>query len=629
MSQAAKPKAYLLYDAGRNDLSLRKFASVLERLADFVAIDAAVTQNWADLEVATGGAADPAAIVFIDAAWAERNAPEFSETWLARNPVLVTGNATIGTALAEWRERVSWLALGKLANADLARVTQLLLAPDRHAGVTALGDRNAEVYFEKILGLGEIGQKLDRVAQKVEKAYPALVPQIFNLRQLGYSVLHEAFALQAPVVDAQLSANPDRLLFSARFAAPAGSAQRWQSAIVRGSSLAWRNAYLGADALVLTELRAKGEVEIKALIGKSAGFDTEGDKSLLVRAIEDFRPEAIAAEAERQARFLPLHVLGNATVSAVMAEAARSVAAEDAPVDGFALQMRGELLEKEKGNLQALVQKKSDLIANLQKDVGRAQRDLVNAQNTHSRELQKLRLGEEKARSDAREAVEKMRRMQARADEGRLSGKAAEADAKRDFEKEWKQAEHSRRIAEERVSELSAKLVKGEETIAGLRKEIRTLSGEMNELRANSQRAEKILGAKEREERRSAEVAVPVAAKAEEVGGDKLKEAQKAAQDAAARAMDLDKEVKRLLIKLESFELNSKAKAQSMVKQLAAAEKAAEDAKRFKTEALRKLAEKEIATKKRLEETNEIERRLKAKIDELSAQIAELKRKAA
>ena len=64
-------------------------------------------------------------------------------------------------------------------------------------------------------------------------------------------------------------------------------------------------------------------------------------------------------------------------------------------------------------------------------------------------------------------------------------------------------------------------------------------------------------------------------------------------------------------------------------KQAEANEKALEEAKRQRREALSKLEESESSIKKKLEETNNIERKLKAKIEELAAALNGAKKPAA
>ena len=628
VSRAHKPSALLIRDAGVADAAWEKLEGVLPRLADFQSRDGTSIAGAAELL----GSLPPEgeATLFLDANWLIRRQLSCTPEWEGRQVVLVSAashrtETSAFPELNDWRQRHSFLPLRRLSNADLPRLLLLALSPNRGPGLAMLGDRGSEIYFEKLHGFAEIGQKTDRVVTLLEKQAPKLSAHSFNLRQLSYSLLHLAYeqAKQAsrvlPVVDFQCSANAERLLLAVRFNALPGTFAQWRSAAALRREPLWRQVGLAVDALALTEIRSTGEVEAKVLICREGDFQGAEDLCLLARSISAFREEA---GDERTTKLLPL---GTLPTEVIVAHPAAPTAVVDAGASPLALKVKVEMLEKETRMLQELVKKKSELVTGLQQDLQRAQLDLVSSQSGNAGELQKARLAEEKARSDLREATAQLERL-------KKANPAASAELSKpgealELEKARKHSEHSLRLAEGRNVELTSKLEHQEALVARLREEARAVSGEINELKARVQAGERRLQAKELEETWRAEKARGDGQDADgtEQPG-KLKELQRQAFEARAAEQKLEMEVKHLTARLEASDKNARLLGQRSQHEIDLARKFSEEAKAQKRDLMKKLEERDAAAKVKVEEWNIAELKLKRMIESLTAELAKAKK---
>ncbi len=257
--------------------------------------------------------------------------------------------------------------------------------------------------------------------------------------------------------------------------------------------------------------------------------------------------------------------------------------------------------------------------------MNRLQKELLQAKNAASKDVHGASAEAEKARSDLRKVTEKLVRLQKKVAEneaaaGRAGGTAA-AGAGRDFEKEWKQTDLARRLAEEKLADLKAKFTHQEELIPNLRKELNALNVEVTELRAANFRLEKTAGARAREDHAKEELAAQKNAVAEDGLNEKLREMQKQSRDSKTREQLLETEVKRLTLKLESVEKNMKINQLTFEKQAAQAERLIEETKKQKNDALKKLEESGAGAKAKGDESG-AERVLKKKAEELSSLLA-------
>lgn len=630
MSKLEKNKAILLCDPHREDLSLRKASGVLERLADFSQIDATQVNSAEDFSRLAGNP-DQAVTVFVDLFWLLNAKIANSADWQPWRLVFLRGDAAITPSKlsADWLSNASCIALRRISNPDLPRVLQLAMGHDRCPGVGVLSDRNSEIYFEKILSLNELGLKVDRFMALLEKSQPTLQAQFFNLRQLSYAILHQgitastAVAKVSPVVDFQITANSDRIVFAAKFSAARGALQQWLDGMHSGRDLLWHNVKLAADLTAFTELKKNGEVEIKALLSKEGDFSADREKSVLVHRIEQFLPDAIAIEAQRASRFRPLDQLAGQEFKGASsaAPAANVVAVEDSG-QKLNFKLKADMLESEKNNLQALVKKKTQLIAGLNRDVSLAQRELVAAQNNSTKEIHRLSTEAEKFKGDNRRLTEKLVKLQKQLELNHEQNREAPAQHLETEQagKDLKQSELNRRLAEGKISELNTKVAHQEEQLARLRKE----NAELKADKSNSK---------------------PVQAASDDIA-TKLREMNKQVQDGKNKEQALEKEVKRLTLKLESAEKNLKAAQSLHEKQANIAERLLDEAKKRKADGPRpEGADIEKVLKKKVEDltinlqkkTTEFEKQSaelkrqiiiqKLKIDEITAQLTELQKK--
>lgn len=627
MSNLEKPQAVIFRDLGHEHPLWASLERVLKGMSNCTIFDTGTIKNADDFQTLLT-TLPPECSLWIDLAWAEMSGISYLESWRSQHIILVKGEGASLAGDSSWRHCSSSLNLSTLPALDLPRVVQVCLAHERFPGIVSLNERGSEVFFDKVQGLQEIGQKIDRLLGVIEQKYPVLLPQFFNLRQLMFAILHQAFESGSSIgsiantVDFQVSASEKRLVFGVRFAAAPGSLEEWLNEMQTGSSHLWHNARISADLLILTELTAVKQIEVKAMVSPSGAFQAAEENSLFSRVIPSFDPERFAKDQLRAAKLLPLSGLGDSKSgksSAPMA-AAPSEASTAGEASQLNFRLKSDILERERNNLHGMVKKKTHLIASLNKDVNRAQKELILVQNNTSKELHKMRMETEKAKNEAKQAEDKLSHFMRKAAEKQAEeggGTTVAGQPKRDFEKEWKQADYAKRVTEEKVAELSHKLTHQEEIIQKTRKELSQFATENNELKAKLFKLEQTAVLRSKDDKGSQ------VSNAEAMLAAKLKESQKLLGESRMKEQELAKDIKRLTIKIDTLEKNAKVNTSSTGKQDSAAEKQVEEIKRQMGELQKKLDAAPEALKKKQEEWNAIERVLKKKIEELTAAAAQ------
>jgi hypothetical protein len=620
--------------------ALVQFEHTLEKTTGFVAIDAASFSSLAELKIAVL-AENPGATLFLELDWLKGSKLSFETSWQEWNVVLVKGAKADDSSLLPWLQVFSCLDLTSLPETELSKAIELAIAPGKLPGIVALCGAGAEIYFEKVTRMKGMGQKLDFFLDQLETKFPELAGQMYNLRQLTYSLVHQALNTSAsvskivPVVDFQIAAEEDRIVFSTRFSAPPKIVTRWAAEMAANENFLLRNASLCADMLVFTELSDLQQVEIKALVASTGDYSGAAGHSVLLATVPNFIPDPALLEAQSKAKFQPLTVLAAgeniappATALSPAEIATIAQEAGDTPVQaGMGTQLNFKLkagmLEAEKTNLQGLVKKKSSLISELTKDVNRAQREVLEAQKGATKEILKMRMETEKAKNEARDAKKKLivfQRRAAEAAEEKSKQKEEDAVPKKDFEKELKQAELGKRNLESQLKEQMEKAGKADEILQKSRKEVGQLTGEINLLK------QKLVQIAQRAATNSA-----IDSAGQKVGEseiDKFKALQKNLAEAKGKEHDLEKAVKALALKLDAAEKNLKVNEATFTKQLEAGEKAMEEAKRQRSEIVSKLEDAKLDAKKKLEESNERDRTLRKQIEEQKAKLEALEKAA-
>ncbi|MGZ6289578.1 MAG: hypothetical protein ACXWQO_15425 [Bdellovibrionota bacterium] len=635
MIDISKQKVIFLRRTGEAESLFQNFETTAQKISDYQAFEAQTFTTFANF-AAEHLAANPSATLFLDLVWIEEAKITFEPAWKDWNVVLVK-TMPPSEQVMPWLKSFSCLDISALDDFGLTKSVQLAVAAEKMPGIVSLCESGTEIYFEKLTSMSGIGKKLDRFLALLENKYPQLTNQLFNLRQLTYALVHQALATSAatskiiPVVDFQIAAGPERIAFSTRFNAAPQTLERWQAEMAEGKNQILFNASLCADLLSLTEITDLNQIEVKALLAGGGEFSAASRRSVLARSVANFLPDSAVLEAQKHAKFQPLFVLEageKAELAEVAAGAEEAGGTEIQSKAGMGTQLnfklKSDMLETEKGNLQGLVKKKSQLINDLTKDVNRAQREVVETQKNATKEILKMRMETEKAKNEARDAKKKLiafQRKAAEAAEAESKAKLADAAPKQDFEKDWKQAEFARRNLEAQLKEQADKAGKADELLQKVRKEMGQLTGENNLLKQKllQQTQKAVAGAGNGDGKKSA---------AEEAL-EKLKASQKLYAEARGREQELEKAVKSLALKLDAAEKNSKAGGATFSKQVEAAERAAEEAKRQRSEILAKLEEAKADAKKKVEEGNERERALRKQIDEQKAKLDQLSPEAA
>ena len=638
MTAISRPKALLLRDPARPSLVFEKIALVLQKLSELEIVEAG---DAGALQGRLQGA-DAERRIFLDSGLIAKLGPKPEPALRSKRITLVATDGMEGTGNAEWRKAFSCLNVAGAANIDLPRLLQLALSQESNPGIFALADRGSEIFYEKVKGLADIGAKVDRLVAAVEKKNPELAIAAFNLRQLSYAILHHAFGCAPKVaglasfVDFQAVVNEDRIAFATSFNSNPGSLTSIIDGMMTGSDPVWHTAWLCADALVVTEVQKSRIVEAKALLASDARYSSSGGKTVLFRAIEEFAPDANSLALQKGAKLLPLEPLGGGLAGGPEALGASGAPGAAGEADGNAsgtqlnFKLKADMLENERSTLQCLVKKKNHLITELNKDVNRAQRETMLAKNSALKELRQMRFELEKAQGAAHQATARLERIDRLAEQNKANATAAasvergESEAgleapMRDFEKDRKQAEYTKRLADEKIAELSAKSAFQDENLQKLRRELDASKAETNELKAKYLKLEKSIEHKAR--------VVSVEAKdvvAQEGLAEKMKELQKQLGESRMTELELDKEVKRLTLKLESADQSVKGIQTIAEKRLEVTEKQLEEAKRKVTDVSKKLEDERTETRTQLEDWKQKERELRKRGDDL-AELVRLK----
>jgi hypothetical protein len=581
----SRPPAMLVCKSGQSSPSLEKFQAILQKLSALEVVSVARVEELQ---------AEETSAIFLDAALWHESAPLAEE-----NLVLLSGVDSPSVGLG--KGNTSILDLSALNTADLVRAAQLALIPECKPGIACLSDSGSEIYYEKIHGLPEVGERVDRFVRLLEKAHPALLPRLFFLRQLSYAIFHQAFSGSVskfdPAIDFQLTASQSRIALTARFSAPPGILAKWREQLAGGKDPVWAAARQSSDLLVLTELKRIQQLEIKAVMAS----DTPLGTSFLFRVVEDFLEDAVQAESRKAMKLLPFGSLKGSNLAHAQIPSEPESEVEDSEKSsaaGLNYKVRSEMLENENTNLQGLVKKKNHLLTGLNRDVNRAQRELALAKNTHTKELHKLRMEIESERNAAKKLKDELVRLKRKMAEERAGadevGVNAQVEPSRDYEKDWKAASYAKRLAEEKVAELGKKAEIQEDLIQSLRKEALSAAGQINELKDKVFRLGRI--AAERKSQNEAQSSGSQGGPAN-LGAlpEKLKEAQRQQLQAKAKEQELEREIKRLKLQLESSENGWKAKVIQLEKQIESKDRQIEEAKRQKAEAFKKAEEEKKA----------------------------------
>ncbi len=631
-----KPIAILLCDPARESVPLRKLAGVLPRLAEFRSVDISTLQSLTEF-LASGNVAIEEAAIYVEANWFVERGVESDASLDKANIIAVDcepGEPIFSKISSQWKQKISYLALGAISNKDLPKVLSVSLEPCAVPGISAIAEKNSEILFEKVQRLSQIGHRIDQVVQNIETKFPEMASQSFNLRNVSYSILQLALmeAMAATkimaVVDFQITASNERIAFSTRFSARPETYAAWRSDMANLAKPLWRSLTSSTDLLVFTHLEERNEIEVKALVSQEAEGNIFHTRSILFNSIREFLPEAAGEGAKQIGTFkafetkLPDAKMSSESGQENEAEANSSEVRIGSVDEGLKLKIKADMLEDEKNTLQELVKKKTSLVSGLHKDINKLQKDAATAHNNAQKEALKLRMENEQAKNDVVKLNKELARMKRRFAELEEKQKAANTDSsgvKRDFEKELKASELAKKALDTKIDELIKKRELQEGLLEETRKQHRESQAEAKDLKAKlviSQKAleaaqmggSKSSGNSEADQRRDGGA------------GDKLKEAQKQSLNAKQAAENFEKESKRLEIKLANTESALKATQAKLDKQVASAEKVLEEVKKQKTDALKKVDDLSAIIKTKLEEANARERELKRKIDELTAQ---------
>jgi hypothetical protein len=568
------------------------------------------------------------ATLFIDLMAVEAgrlNSPSEWKDW--HIVLLMEGGPTVKAN--EWLKACSHLNLNQL-NAYNLPLHELAGSQEKYPGISFLLGKGSEVLFQKVQELGDIGEKIDRVIAKLEKKYPKLIPHLFNLRHLTYSVLHHALnasmsvGKKIPLADFQIGADENQIIFATRFNSPENSMVDLNRTIVDSRSILWQNAANATDLLVFTELSRLRQMEIKAVVS-AKGELSSGGASILIRKVEDFAPDDAAQGRLRQTSYAALDALpsktnGSQEESQNSSAHVEETTNEESNGTGLNFKVKADMLENEKNNLQNLVKKKNALIGGLTKDVNRAQIEAQNAHKAATKEIMKMRMELEKEKNLAREATKKLLTFQRMMEQKEAveANQMNRQEEQKDFEIEWKKAEIQRNALEEKMKELTEKLNRNEELMRGQRANMNEVSAKLNEEKAKNLKLERESRVQANENTGSASTIEVNGTNERTEIRDQANELRKSLTDSKVKEQELEKEIRRLTIKAEGAEKNLKVHDLTASKQLEAAEKAAAEAKRLKSKAMEEIEAMKVEMKQKAEAANAAAREIKKKADDLS-----------
>lgn len=625
MAETGKLKSYIVRDFTQKNPAAERLEAILKKTTEYQSFDLSKSDTSSDEWQAILQQSETA-YAFVDSSAAEQLAPPTAPS-LVQFILLEEKEKQMVERenLRGWRRCSSRLNLNAFSVSDLVRFLQLHFQIETQPGLAYLLEKGAEVFYEKIMARSELGYRVDKCLAQIEKNKSEFSHQLFNLRQLLFSVLHQSLetssslAKIAPAVDFQISTTKDRIAFCSTFNAKKGFAQQVLLELEENKNQVWLQAFQSCDLIYITECSATRQVEIKALIQKEGNYDLHANRSVLSRTIVKFQTNEKDSISQKQIKLSSVESIPLDAPQSANAEGEVSTAADGTQLN---YKLKAGLLENEKSALKGLVKKKNQLITEMNKDINRAQRDVIAAKNDSLKELRLMRLEMEKAQRESFEAKEKLRYYQRKEEEEKNEANGAtDSEPKRDFEKELKMSEIAHRQIEEKYEILTKKFDHLEETSQKQRKDLEASKAEANELKnkvlqfSKAQRAEAIVREKETENTSKDSNG--------ESTTERFRDLQKTLAESQRSEQELDKEVKRLTLKVENTEQSAKSQTSAAEKKLESAERQLEETRKKLTEIAKQFEGQRGESKKSTDEQKSKEREQKVKIDNLTVKLAE------
>lgn len=629
MSDDKKIRSLMLRDPTQSQPPFERLEAILKKTTEHSATDIKTTNKSDDLIDAT--AYETPVYVFADFDYLIENNVPFFEIPNSKLILVSSGEKkNLSADESPWATQGSRLSLNSFSVSDLVRILQLYFQIDKNSGLEFFCEKGSDVFYDKIQSSANLGTKIDKCISHLEKNKPEFSSQLFNLRQLLFSVLSQSMNISGrsskliPTIDFQITSTKERIAFSTSFNAPKNFHNQIISDIYSGKNQVWLNAYLSSDILFLTEVKKTRQIEIKALIQKDGEFHNGKSRSIIIESIESFQNTDISAS--KQIRLTPLETI---SVEPEVEGGQTDPSQENSNQDGTQLnyKLKAGLLENEKSALKGLVKKKNQLITEMNKDINRAQKEVMATKNTSLKELRAMRLEMEKAQRECFEAKEKLKYYQRKEEEKSAEGEnAGNAENEIDFEKELKQTELARRQWEEKYESIHSKFKHQEENFLKSRKDLEEAKAEIHNLKnkvvqlSRAQQSESI--AKEKESSvKDGNIS--------ESQMEKFKEIQKNLGDSMKREQEADKEVKRLTLKLENAEQGLKSQTSTLEKKLESTERQLEETKKKLGEFVKKIDGQRGESKKSEDELKTKEREQKIKIDNLTVKLSDAEKQLA
>ena len=185
------------------------------------------------------------------------------------------------------------LILEDISASDLLRLMHLYLVPRYQPGVSALMEKGASIVGEKVQGMENIGELVDRLIAYLSSLETFdLKGRIDDMRQVTTGILMEAFFRasqvdnQYPTVDFQASAFGKKLCLNFRF--PLGRLQMEElpEMVMDGLDIRWHLLWQCTDQFVITHHEQHNEIEIHAMMIKDKKKLGVEFRSFLLRKFE-------------------------------------------------------------------------------------------------------------------------------------------------------------------------------------------------------------------------------------------------------------------------------------------------------------------------------------------------------
>ena len=576
MHGSVKPKVILISQSGDPSISSEKLGIILSKVSDLKKVDAKNIHS----ELTPDMLAESK--FFAESSILEQVLPLVTKRNYSRNIVI------FGEELAPDRRKetseCSRLELKGMTNPNLAKVLTMIVSAEPYPGLNSIIDDKTTAHYAKILSSERMGGRIDGLVSELVAVDAEYRKYAYLIRALSFALCaksgddDEAAGKKVRAADLQISVSSGRVNFCVSYGTSDKKHEEIIKEIYQEQPQEWIGLCRSIEFLCVTRVKEKKITEVR---GWTRAQATNGAGSFIFLWHDKYKIDERLKSSLQKNRATPIKNLEEKNKIQAEGQEDSSIDSEaqdsDESPEALNLKLKNNILENERNTLQGLVKKKNQLVSELNKDVNKAHREAIKAKNEAAKELLVLRMSSEKKDKEILELKAKLNREEKKEEskQGIETQEATRSEKLKDAELTIKKMDFERKAAEEKISELNKKIEIIEETLSKIRKEDSDLKKELAESKSKILKFEKDAEMIARTKSEG-----HVENNGNEDDANKIKELQKNFSDSRAKEQELEKEVKRLTLKLEGADQSVKGIQSKSEKNLETTEKLLEETKK-------------------------------------------------